>query len=101
MDIINISLLLIIISTTIFSVAYIIQYFKIKSLYVNLYKLSKGLDTLFSNQEKILELTKLKTFVQLTTEEEKNVKREIDKEKEILRRKETEDIVRPSESNQT
>jgi hypothetical protein len=101
MDIINISLLLIIISTTIFSVAHIIQYFKIKSLYVNLYKLSKGLDILFSNQEKILELTKLKTFVQLTTEEEKNVKREIDKEKEILRRKETEDIVRPSESNQS
>lgn len=56
------------------------------------------MDTLYNNQSKILELTKLKTFVELTTEESKNVKTVIDKEKTI-RKRNLKDVVRSSESD--
>lgn len=55
---------------------------RIKNVTIALYKLSKSLDVLYSNDEKILELTKLKSFVELVSEEETNVKHELDREKE-------------------
>lgn len=75
-----------------------VVYIKLKSIYINLYNLSKGLDILFANQDKILELTRLKTFVQLTTEEELNVREEIKKEKPTFANQSKESI-RSSESD--
>lgn len=46
--------------------------------------MSKGLDILWSNQTKIIELTKIKGFVQLTNEEEQKVRKEISEEREKL-----------------
>lgn len=38
------------------------------------------MDVLYTNQDKILELTKIKGYVQLVNEEERNIKKEIVKE---------------------
>ncbi len=69
-------------------------YIKIKSIYLNLFNLSKGLDILWENQQKILELTKVKGFVQLTHEEERSLKKEIGEEV-ASRNKKVEGVVRP------
>lgn len=68
----------------------IIVYIKLKSIYINLYNLSKGMDVLFANQDKIIELTKLKSFIQLTNEEGKEVRTQVAREKEIFGKKRTE-----------
>lgn len=62
---------------------------RIKNVTIALYKLSRSLDVLYANDEKILELTKLKSFVELVSEEEINVKHELDREKEKTRIKGT------------
>jgi len=46
--------------------------------------MSKGLDTLWENQKKIIELTKIKGFVQLTNEEEQKVRKEVSEERKKL-----------------
>lgn len=66
-----------------------IWYKKVKSIYVNLHLLSKGLDVLYENQNKILELTNVKGFVQLVNTEAKVVKDEIETEKTKSRVKKT------------
>jgi 5-bromo-4-chloroindolyl phosphate hydrolysis protein len=71
---------------------------KIKSVYLNLYNMSKGLDTLWENQKKIIELTKIKGFVQLTNEEEQKVRKEISEEREKLKGIKKEPV-QPSGSN--
>lgn len=75
------------------------MYIKLKSIYLNLFNLSKGMDVLFSNQDKIIELTKLKSFIQLTNEEEREVRIQVSKEKEIFGKKQSEKSIRPSESD--
>lgn len=75
------------------------MYVKLKSIYINLFNLSKGLDVLFENQNKIIELTKIKSFVQLTNEEEREVRNQITKEKQVFGGKRTERVVRSSEPN--
>lgn len=75
------------------------MYVKLKSIYINLFNLSKGLDVLFENQNKIIELTRIKSFVQLTNEEEREVRNEIAKEKQVFGGKRTERAVRPFEPN--
>lgn len=75
----------------------IVMYIKLKSIYINLFNLSKGLDVLFANQDKIIELTKLKSFIQLTNEEGQEVRTQVSKEKEIFGKKSAKGAVRPSE----
>lgn len=60
----------------------IIGYQKYISVNINLYNLSHGLDVLYSNQTKILELTNLKNYVQLVNDENRNIKKEINIERE-------------------
>jgi hypothetical protein len=62
----------------------LVTYIKLKSVYVNLWNLSKGMDVLFENEKKILELTKIKGFVQLTNEEEQSVLKEVTEERSKL-----------------
>ena len=90
-----ISILSLVVSLLVSAVSYI----KFKSIYLNLFNLSKGLDVLFANQDKIIELTKLKSFIQLTNEEEREVRTQISKEKEIFGKKPTKGVVRPFESD--
>jgi len=54
---------------------------KIELLLINLHRMSKGMDILFANQEKILELTKIKGFVSLMSEEESSILVELRKER--------------------
>ena len=54
---------------------------KIKYIYVNFYNIDKHINILYSNQDKILELTKIKPFVELVTDEGQNVRKEIEKER--------------------
>jgi hypothetical protein len=75
-----------------------IGYIKYNSILINLYSMSKGLDTLFSNQEKTLELAKIKSFVKHVHEEETRIKQEIDQEK-LRTTKETEGVVRSSDGD--
>ena len=70
------------------------MYIKLKSIYINLFNLSKGLDVLFTNQDKIIELTKLKSFIQLTNEEGREVKTQLSREKEIFGKKPSKESVR-------
>jgi hypothetical protein len=72
-----------------------IVYVKIKSVYLNLYNMSKGLDVLWENQQKIVELTKIKGFVQLTNEELEVVHKEVTEERTKLPNK-VSGIIRPS-----
>ncbi len=74
---------------------------KMKGFYINLYNMSKGLDILWGNQQKIIELTKIKGFIQLTNEEEQNVRKEISEErhKALGRSKKTEKLVRSFDGN--
>jgi len=53
-----------------------------KQTLINLYQFSKALDTIYANQDKILELTKIKSFVELVSDEEVNIKSQIKHEKE-------------------
>jgi len=77
-----------------------ILYFKLKSVYINLYRLSKGLDTLWENQQKILELTNIKNFVQLVNEEEPSVRKNIYEERTRVNEfKKTKESVRSPNSN--
>jgi predicted PurR-regulated permease PerM len=71
---------------------------KIKSVYINLYNMSKGLDTLWENEKKIIELTKIKGFVQLTNEEEQKVRKEVSEERTKLSELKK-GTIRSSESN--
>ena len=75
--------------------------YKLKTtLLVNLYEMSKGLDVLWANQQKIVELTKIKGFVQLTNEEEQTVRKEVTEERTKLQGiKKVTGTVRPPESN--
>jgi hypothetical protein len=76
----------------------VVVYVKLKSIYINLFNLSKGLDVLFSNQDKIIELTKIKSFIQLTNEEEREVRNQVSKEKQVFgKREKDEEPVRSSE----
>jgi hypothetical protein len=76
----------------------LVMYIKLKSIYINLFNLSKGLDVLFLNQDKIIELTKLKSFIQLTNEEEREVRTQVVKEKQNFgNRTKDKESVRPSE----
>jgi hypothetical protein len=77
----------------------IVVYIKLKSIYINLFNLSRGLDVLFANQDKIIELTKLKSFIQLTNEEGQEVRTQVTKEKEVFGKRPTKGIVRPSKSD--
>ncbi len=79
----------------------IVVYIKLKSIYINLFNLSRGLDVLFANQDKIIELTKLKSFIQLTNEEGRELRTQVSKEKEIFGKKRAkgEGSARPSESD--
>jgi hypothetical protein len=71
-----------------------------KRVSVSLVQLVKAMDVLYSNQDKILELTKIKSFVQLVNEEDRNIKQEIGKEKTYIGSKKTEESIRPSNGNQ-
>ena len=87
-------------SLTVSLLVAIIVYIKLKSIYINLFNLSKGLDILWANQEKILELTKIKGYVQLVHEEEPVVRKEIVEERTKLQGfKKTEGVVRPPNSD--
>jgi hypothetical protein len=94
-----ISLIVSIISLITSILVSLVLYFKLKSIYINLFNLSKGLDVIFSNQDKIIELTKLKSFIQLTNEEEQEVRFQINKEKQIFGKKGREESIRSPESN--
>jgi hypothetical protein len=93
------SLVISIISLTTSILVSIILYIKLKSVYINLYNLSKGLDILFENQKKILELTKVKGFVQLINEENRNIKQEVEQEKSKVGDKKVKGSIRPLDSN--
>lgn len=77
----------------------IIGLIKYKSILVNIYNLSKGMDVLYTNQEKILELTKVKGFVQLINEEEREIRKEIKTEKSFTGSEKTQESVRPPDSD--
>ncbi len=62
--------------STIISVFIWIKY---HSLLINIFELSKGMDMLYSNQEKLLELTKVKGFIKLVNEEMTKEKDEFEK----------------------
>lgn len=97
MEIVTLSIALIsLVANVILSV---VLYIKLKSIYINLYNLSKGLDVLFENEKKILELTKVKSFVELVHEEEKSIRQEISKSKQTTKDKSVEESIRPSESD--
>jgi hypothetical protein len=74
--------------------------YKVKqSVFINIFELSKGLDVLYANQEKIMELTKIKGFIQLTNEDYKNISQEIKVEKSSDGNKKTKEPVRPPDGN--
>lgn len=77
----------------------VVVHIKLKSIYINLFELSKGLDVLWENQQKIIELTKIKSFIQLTNEEERELRFQVAKEKEVFGKKRSEGVVRSSEPN--
>jgi hypothetical protein len=77
----------------------VVCYIKFKSVWINFYNISKGLDTLYSNDSKIIELTKIKGFVQLVNEEEQTVRKEIVEERTKLGRKKDTGSLRPSDSD--
>lgn len=93
------ALVISILSLLISTLVSIVVYIKLKSIYINLFNLSKGLDVLFTNQDKIIELTKLKSFIQLTNEEGREVKTQLSREKEIFGKKHSKESVRSSESD--
>jgi hypothetical protein len=56
--------------------------YKLKTtVLVNMYNMSKGLDVLWENQQKIVELTKIKGFVSLVSAEQDKIHKEIQAEK--------------------